>query len=453
MDLQFPNFWDDLDSDFTYYKICTLPKSNIHDTDMEKNMIYKNKNWSRRDFIKIAGAAGVGAVVSPVEHLLADAVKSETEASEPQYVPKRSFGRSGVDVSILALGGAQNFKSKQILLRGALEMGVTCWDSSRNYIGGNSEKGIGKYFSKFPEDRKKVFLITKSGKSDPDKLTEHLDESLRRMKVDYIDLFLIQAVSNVKKEMKKDIQTWAEKSKAKGKISFFGFSTHKNMENCLTDAARLGWIDGIMATYNYRLMHTDRMQKAVEVCNEAGIGLIAMKTQATFLSNLWSDLGKETDVAVKLNQKFIDKGFTEEQAKLKSVWENPTIASICSHMENMTILQENVTAATDKTALSFKDKQLMEQYARATSCGYCTGCADFCEKAIGHAVPISDIMRYLMYYCNYGDHQHAIRLFSALPLDTRKRIMQVNYSKAEQCCPQKMPIQHLMSTAVSKLAS
>ncbi|MBW2408749.1 MAG: aldo/keto reductase, partial [Deltaproteobacteria bacterium] len=196
-----------------------------------------NKNWSRRDFMKMAGAAGVGAVVSPMEHLLADGLKSGGMVSAPQQVPQRPFGHSGVDVSILALGGAQNFKSKQNLLRQALKMGVTCWDSSRNYIGGNSEKGIGKYFSKFPEDRKKVFLITKSGKTDPDNLTQHLHESLRRMKIDYIELFLIQAVSDVKKEMTDDLRTWAENARAAGKIHFFGFSTHKNMENCLTDAA------------------------------------------------------------------------------------------------------------------------------------------------------------------------------------------------------------------------
>ena len=411
----------------------------------------KNKNWSRRDFMKIAGAVGVGSVVSPLESFAKAVVKSESDVSAPQYVPKRPFGMSGLDVSILTLGGTVNFKSNQLLLRQALKMGVTSWDTSRNYIGGNSEKGIGKYFSKFPEDRKKIFLITKSGASESDDLTEHLYRSLERMKTDHIDLFLIQAVSNVKKEMTKEIQTWAEKVKAAGKIRFFGFSTHKNMGGCLTDSSRLGWIDGIMATYNYRLMHTDHMKKAVDACAEAGIGLIAMKTQATFLSNLWTDLGKETDVAVKLNQQFMDKGFTEEQAKLKSVWENHTMTSICSHMPNMKILQANATAAISKTALSSKDRQLMEQYARATSCGYCTGCAELCENAIGHAVPISDILRYLMYYCNYGEQRQAIRFFNDLPLDTRMRIMQVNYSKAEQCCPQRMPIAQLMRKAVAKL--
>ena len=83
-------------------------------------------------------------------------------------------------------------------------------------------------------------MITKSGASEPDDLTQHVYKSLERMKTDYIDLFLIQAVSNVKKEMKKEIRTWAEKVKAAGKIRFFGFSSHKNMENCLNDAAELG---------------------------------------------------------------------------------------------------------------------------------------------------------------------------------------------------------------------
>jgi hypothetical protein len=158
-------------------------------------------------------------------------------------------------------------------------------------------------------------------------------------------------------------------------------------------------------------------------------------------------------VALELNQRFINKGFTTGQAKLKSVWETPDIASICSHMPNMTLLQANVAAAVNKTALSFKDQQLMNQYARLTSGGYCAGCAEICEEAIAHAVPISDIMRYLMYYRNYGDQQQAIQLFNDLPLDTRKRIQQANYSKAEQCCPQRVPIAQLMRKAVAKMAS
>jgi predicted aldo/keto reductase-like oxidoreductase len=401
--------------------------------------------------MKMAGVMGFGAVVSPMEQLAGAVTISESDASVPDNAAKRPFGGSGVDVSILTLGGTVNFVSNQLLLRQALKMGVTTWDTSRNYIGRNSEKGIGKYFKRFPDDRKKVFLITKSGQTDPDNLTEHLYDSLQRMNTKYIDLFLIQAVSDVKKKMKEDLRKWAGKAKSAGKIRLFGFSTHKNMQNCLTEAAGLGWVDGIMATYNYRLMHTDGMKRAVDACTKAGIGLIAMKTQATLVSNLWSELGKETDAALKLNQQFIDKGFTTEQAKLKSVWENPDIATICSHMPNMKLLKANVAAAANKTALSHKDKRLLAQYAGDTSCGYCAGCAELCEKAIAGTVPISDIMRYLMYYSNYGDRQEAIRLFKKLPLDVRKRMTKIDYSKAERWCPQRMPISRLMRKANAML--
>jgi hypothetical protein len=66
-------------------------KLNIHDIDMAKNMT--DKNWSRRDFMKIAGAAGVGAVVSPMEQLAGAVVKSESEVFVPQHVPTRPFDR------------------------------------------------------------------------------------------------------------------------------------------------------------------------------------------------------------------------------------------------------------------------------------------------------------------------------------------------------------------------
>ena len=118
----------------------------------------------------------------------------------------------------------------------------------------------------------------------------------------------------------------------------------------------------------------------------------------------------------------------------------------------MTLLQANVAAAVNKTALSSNDKKLMAQYAGQTSSGYCAGCAEICEDAIAHAVPISDIMRYLMYYRNYGDQRQAMRLFNNLPFDTRNRILQINYSRAEKCCPQKMPITQLMQKAVVKLS-
>jgi len=285
----------------------------------------KKEKFSRRDFFKITGAAGIGSVVASMKNIVG--------AAGPLKVPTRPFGKTGVNVSILALGGTYNLMSRQLLLRQALKMGVTYWDTANSYSGGKSEKGIGKYFARYPEDRKKVFLVTKSGASDPDDLTRHLQTSLARLQTSYVDLFFIHAVSDVKDEVNHSkIKEWARIAKAEGRIRFFGFSTHKNMEECLQAGARLGWIDGIMATYNYRLMKTPAMQTAADACLKAGIGLTAMKTQATFFSRFYSDVGSEDKIASTLAQQFMDKGYTPEQAKLKAVWDNPNIASICSAM-------------------------------------------------------------------------------------------------------------------------
>jgi len=340
--------------------------------------------------------------------------------------------------------------SKQLLLRQAFKMGVTYWDTANSYSGGKSERAMGKYFAKYPEDRKKIFLVTKVDSSVPKQMTRYLEKSLERLKTSHVDLFFIHMVSDVKDEINHEVKAWAEKAKAKGKIRFFGFSTHQNMESCLIEGAKLGWIDGIMTSFNYRLMHTDAMKKAVDACVEAGIGLTAMKTQARFFASFYADVGKKNDTALRLTEQFMKKGFTPEQAKLKAVWENPHIASICSEMPNMTILQANVSAAIDKTELSLQDKRLLEQYATQTGFGYCKGCANVCESAITENVPISDIMRCLMYYDSYENHTRAIRLFNKIPNTTRAQLTGINYSKAEYLCPQKMPIARLMNRAVEK---
>jgi hypothetical protein len=63
-----------------------------------------------------------------------------------------------------------------------------------------------------------------------------------------------------------------------------------------------------------------------------------------------------SETELKLAGRFIENGFTDAQAKLKAVWENPNIASICSEMPNMTILMANAAAARDQTRLSSLDR-------------------------------------------------------------------------------------------------
>jgi predicted aldo/keto reductase-like oxidoreductase len=397
----------------------------------------QNENrWSRRDFLKAAGTAGLGAIAAPTLQL--------AEASdENTIIPTRPFGKSGIKVSILALGGMFDINSNMMMMKQAVRWGVTYWDTADCYQRG-SERGIGKYFDKYPEDRKKVFLVTKSDAQDPKGMTKLLERSLERMQTDYIDLYFLHGIYSIG-ELDQSTRSWAEKAKAAGKIRLFGFSTHRNMEECLIGAAELGWIDGIMMTYNYRLMHTDRMKRAVEACVKAGVGLTAMKTQGG------SSIKTDTDTELQMAGRFLQKGFTDAQAKLMAVWQNPNIASICSQMPNMSILMANVAAALNRTALSARDTELLQRYARETRSNYCTGCTAICEDAVAGNIPIGDVMRYLMYCRSYGNRDAAVTEFKKLPAITRHKMASADYSAAEQKCPQKMAIGRLMREAAEEL--
>lgn len=402
-------------------------------------MSEKEEKNSRRTFLKAAGAIGAAPIIASLAPFANAVDKQNSKSIDPTTVPTRPFGKTGVNVSILSLGGVLD-TSDLLIFRQAMKMGVTYWDTADGYGWGKNEKAIGKYFAKFPNDRKKVFIVTKASTSNPNKLTEKLNASLQRMNTSSIDLYFIHHVKDVEAKLKPDVKAWAEKAKAEGKIRFFGFSTHKNMESCMMAAAKLGWIDGIMMSYNYRLMVKDEMKRAVDACTKAGIGLTAMKTQAAFSANFYASIGSKTDDALNMTESFLKKGFTEEQAKLKVVWDNPNIASICSAMPNMTILQANVAAALNKNKLSLKDKQHFEQYAQKTAGGYCAGCADICESMVDFKVPISDVLRCSMYYHSYGDRDKALALFNALPTGEIENICKTDYTGAEKRCPQNIQI-------------
>lgn len=211
-------------------------------------------------------------------------------------------------------------------------------------------------------------------------------------------------------------------------------------------AAMLGWIDGIMMSYNHRLMVKDEMKKAVDACVKAGIGLTAMKTQAAFSANFYASIGSKSDQALQMTDRFMKKGFTTEQAKLKAVWENPHITSICSAMPNMTILQANIAAALNKQALSRGDKQCLRQYAHQTAGGYCAGCAHICESAMAGSAPISDLLRCAMYAYDYGDREKARSHLHTLPAKVKADMVTMDYSEAEKRCPQQIRIGRIIKS-------
>lgn len=396
----------------------------------------KSQGVSRRAFLKTMGLGGVAAAGLAT-------VGGPALAQSPT-IPKRTLGKTGVEVPILALGGMFDTINNQLLLKQAVSWGVTYWDTAEGYGNGLSEEGFARYFSRNPDARKDIFLVTKLTPKGGD-LSGRLDKCLQRLKTDHVDLFFIHGISAID-EMSEDIRSWAEAMKKAGKFKFVGFSTHTNMEDCLLGAVKKPWIDAIMFSYNFRLMHEAKMQEAMAACTAANIGLVAMKTQGG--GQVRSDSPAEAAMAGR----FLDKGFTDKQAKLKAVWEDKRIASICSQMHNLTILAANVAASRDLTALAAADHEALRMFAAETCQDYCAGCGSVCGAALGGLVPVSDVMRCLMYYHDYGDRDLARQVFASLPAEVRARLPELDYTDAEQACPRRLAIAAHMRQAMELLA-
>jgi hypothetical protein len=153
---------------------------------------------SRRDFMKTVGVVGVGSLMGGTG-ILAQVASPPATTAKPvdAKLPMRPLGKTGVKVSSLALGGIFDIASNQLQLKQALDWGVTYWDTASGYNGGKSETGIGMYFEKNPQARKSVFLVTKaSGAHSVDDMSQSLEQSLERMKTDYVDAFFLHGISS-----------------------------------------------------------------------------------------------------------------------------------------------------------------------------------------------------------------------------------------------------------------
>ena len=282
----------------------------------------KHNKIDRRNFLKTMGAAGLGSVFASAQVKASPNEPNAGKTQEPEYpqVPRRKLGKTGVDVPVLALGTMFNVVENQIILRKTLQWGVNYWDTAHSYGGGNSELGIGNFLSKNPGVRKELFIVSKA--SDARTVADvekRLQTSFERMNTDYIDLYYGVHGLDDPGQLTDELKQWAQDAKKRKLIRFFGFSTHRNMAKCLAAVAKLDWIDAIMTAYNFRLMQDPDMQAAVDACHKAGIGLIAMKTQAKNI---------ETEEDKKLAEHFLQRGFTEGQAKLKIVLDDKRISCV-----------------------------------------------------------------------------------------------------------------------------
>jgi hypothetical protein len=399
---------------------------------------------SRRGFLKTAIASG--AAVGAWSHLSL-AAEGETPAAggaaPAPTVPRRKLGATGQEIPILLMGCAQKFDEKyDKVLHRAFKDGVDYLDTALVYEDGQSHKTIAP-FIKQVGDRKKLWITSKGpGEADPDKVKAYekeLDTCLAQLQTDYLDLYFMHAVDDPAR-LGPEFIKMGERMRKSGKVRYFGLSCHGKQEvEVMNAAAAAGGIDAIMFRYHFARYGDLALNKAIDACVKAGIGLIAMKTQ--------DSVPKDQESVVK----FESKDFSLAQAKLKAVWADGRLAAAVSHMDNTTKLAENVAAARSPVQLSMNDFQQLQRLAAARAHYACQGCAQICEARVAGETKIADTLRFLMYHESYGETEKARRLFAALP-EPARRLDGIDFAAAAQACPQGIDIAARMRRAHDLLA-
>ena len=399
---------------------------------------------SRRGFLKSAVLTGAGLGALSHLSIAQDGSQKGSGAEPAARVPRKTLGRTGEKVPVLVMGCAQKFNAKyDKLLHRAFKEGVDYLDTALVYEDGQSHKTIAPFLKQIG-DRKKLWITSKGpgrGGGDFVKAYEkELDTCLEQLQTDYLDLYFMHAVDNVDR-LDPEFLQMGERMRKSGKTRFFGLSCHgENEVDVMNKAARVGGIDVIMFRYHFARYGDLALNKAIDACKKAGIGLIAMKTQ--------DSVPKDQEEVVG----FRSKDFTLGQAKLKAVWADERIDSAVSHMDNTKVLQENIAAAKSPVRLSMNEFQQLQRLATARAGYACQGCAQICESRIEGETKVADTLRFLMYHEAYGEPGKARRLYDRLT-PAQRVIEGVDFTAAAAACPRQIDIAARMERAREVLSA
>jgi predicted aldo/keto reductase-like oxidoreductase len=232
---------------------------------------------NRREFVGTLASLGIGAT-------LGARILQETRA-EAGGIPTRPLGNTGERVSIICLGGwhigaTENDQEAIKIMHAAIENGLTFFDNAWDYHNGGSEKIMGKALA-LEGKRKKVFLMTKNCERDYEGSKRNLDESLKRLQTDYIDLWQFHEMiyDNDPDWVfdKGGLKAALEAQKA-GKVRYIGFTGHKDPRIHLKMLAKPHHWDASQMPINVLDAHYRSFQKQVlPVCLEKETGVIGMK--------------------------------------------------------------------------------------------------------------------------------------------------------------------------------
>ena len=232
---------------------------------------------SRRKFLQ-GGAQAVSAAA------LAKAVLAQTSPASATGLPTRVLGRTGQRVSILCLGGwhigsVKDDNEAVRIMHAAIDEGLTFFDNAWDYHDGHSEEVMGKALA--GAKRQKVFLMTKNCERDYAGSMKNLDDSLRRLQTDHLDLWQFHEMvydNDPDWVFDKGGLKAALEAKKAGKVRHIGFTGHKDPRIHLKMLAKpYDWDSAQMPINLLDRYYRSFQQEVVPVCLKKNVGVIGMK--------------------------------------------------------------------------------------------------------------------------------------------------------------------------------
>lgn len=238
----------------------------------------KNKNLTRRDFIKTTGAVTAGVILSPT-------IAGAASSFDPKGLPTTLLGKTGVRIPLMVMGLGSRFmavsEEKGLeILETMLKNGFYYWDTASSYKNDKefSEERIGKIL---PSIRNKIFLASKVSERNADDAKRTLETSLKRLNTDYIDLYQIHSVTT-EEEVKQfgaadGVLPVLQKYKEQGVIRHIGFTGHTSA-SAMKLAAQMYDFDTMLIAMNHQQKGEKFEENPVQFAASKGMGVLAMKT-------------------------------------------------------------------------------------------------------------------------------------------------------------------------------
>lgn len=234
---------------------------------------------NRRDFLRAGVAAGTGC--SLASGLLA------AQTDDGSGIPTRPLGETGASVSILCLGGwhigqagIDDGEPAAIrLMHQALDEGITFFDNAWDYHDGYSEELMGRAIH---DRRDRVFLMTKNCERDYEGSLKDLEDSLRRLQTDHLDLWQFHEMvydNDPDWVFEKGGMRAALEAQQAGKVRFIGFTGHKDPSIHLKMLNKpYQWASAQMPINVCDYFFRSFQHEVVPECLRQGTGVIGMKS-------------------------------------------------------------------------------------------------------------------------------------------------------------------------------